>query len=141
MTSTFPIGESGAAVTRIDHIGIVVEDLDEAIAHFITRYGFRQDSRQLIDAVGAESAFLSVAGQSVQLLKPNAPGPIRSYLEEKGQGVHHLCLEVPSIEDALQALPGELETPVVTGGRGKRTCFLADDRHGVVIELSQVPQL
>ncbi|WP_394855681.1 VOC family protein [Rhodococcus globerulus] len=140
MPNTFPIDECGEAVARIDHIGIVVQDLGDAIAHFTGNYGFREDSRQRIEAVGAESAFLSIAGQSVQLLQPFAPGSIRSYLEERGQGVHHLCLEVPHIEDALAALPGEMDTPVVTGGRGKRTCFLADDRFGVVIELSQSPQ-
>jgi methylmalonyl-CoA/ethylmalonyl-CoA epimerase len=132
--------------TRIDHVGVIVEDLSAAVEHFSTHYGLEVVAREEIVAAGADVAYLAIKDApegdlavTIQFLQPLREGPVLSYFTAHGPGTHHICFEVPSLERFVEGLPfpGEQEPNIIKGGRGRRTCFLRDDSHGFVVELCE----
>jgi methylmalonyl-CoA/ethylmalonyl-CoA epimerase len=130
--------------TRIDHVGVVVRDLEVAISYFTQRFGMVVVAREEIAGAGAQVAYLAAGtdSQTVQFLQPDRPGPLRDFLDRRGPGAHHICFEVPGLEEFVT---GALDEPeqnpnIIRGGRGKRTCFLRDSTFGFVIELCEPPE-
>jgi methylmalonyl-CoA/ethylmalonyl-CoA epimerase len=130
------------AVTRIDHVGVVVRDLPTTIEHFTTHFGLRVVAREVITGAGADVAYLAAGddeGHTIQFLQPIADGPVRTFLDTRGPGAHHICFEVPELEPFVAGSldPVEQAPDIIRGGRGKRTCFLRDQQYGFVIELCE----
>ena len=127
---------------RLDHVGIVVNSLDEAIATY-TRLGFGLLQRIAIPAQMVEAAFLDAGNSTVELIAPTDPtsGTAR-FLQNRGEGVHHLCYQVADIEAALAALREQGfrlidETPR-PGAHGLVAFVHPKAAHGTMIELLQV---
>ena len=93
---------------RIDHIGIVVGDLDAALRTYCGPLGFRLRQRMAIPEHGVEVAFLDAGNGAVELLAPTDPesGTAR-FLQNRGEGTHHVCFEVEEIDAALAHLRAE----------------------------------
>jgi len=125
--------------TAIDHVGVVVRDLRSAIDYF-TKLGLELVSEEEIVDAGVHVAYLGNDGQLLQLLQPVRNGPLQAYLEEHGEGLHHVCFAVPAIRELIESLPGEEEPAINRGGRGTWTCFLRQRHHGVVVELAEARQ-
>jgi methylmalonyl-CoA/ethylmalonyl-CoA epimerase len=134
----------GNLPTRIDHVGIIVEDLQAAIDHFSERFGMVVVAREEIVAAGADVAYLAVDNPNttdepptIQFLQPIREGSVMTYFNERGAGAHHVCFEVPSIEGFVldSGVDDEQDPNVINGGRGKRTCFLRDRTFGFFVEL------
>src|SRR5262245_20972285 len=95
-------------VKRIDHIAIVVENLNAALTFYRDVLGIQPS--QLIDfpGEGVKIAFLPLggpAGSQIELLEPTDPTTgIGRFLQKRGEGMHHVCLEVPDIDQALAEL-------------------------------------
>lgn len=130
-------------ILRVDHIGMAVSDLDAALRLYRDVLGFTEEGREILEEMRLEVAFLSAGDTPFELLRP-LPGEsvISRYLEKKGPGVHHVCLEVPDIEEALRTCREngiELVSPTPRpGGRGRLVAFLHPrTTGGVLIELSQ----
>ena len=135
----------GLVASQLHHIGIVVADLDAAIAAY-ERMGFGPPERFAIAEQGIEAATFKLAQGYVELITPTNPdGPIGRYLAKRGDGTHHIAYRVEDIEAALSALAGggiELidETPR-TGAHGWRVAFLHPRScAGVLTELVQVDE-
>ncbi len=133
-------GPGGVAVAGlINHVGIAVTDADEAAARFAALLGLDVVGDEVISEVGVRLVYLAGSGGSghttIQLVQPVQPGPVRDHLDRHGEGPHHVCFTVRSIEDALASLPGEAGSVVFTGGRGSRACFLTARPAGTTIEL------
>ena len=95
-------------VKRIDHVAVVVRDLESALQFYRDTLGI-QPSRVLdFPREGVRIAFLplgSAGGSEIELLEPTDPtGSVARFLEQRGGGLHHICLEVPDIERALAEL-------------------------------------
>jgi 4-hydroxyphenylpyruvate dioxygenase and related hemolysins len=75
----------------------------------------------------------------VQLVEPTGPGAIADFLEDHGEGLHHICFQVEDIASTLRKMPGEERTEVFTGGRQRPACFLTAKLTGVLVEFTQVP--
>lgn len=89
----------------LDHIGIAVPNLDEAIAHYEKHFGFTLDLRETLPSQKVELAFLKLANTKIELLTPTDPSStLQKFLTNKGPGLHHLCYEVKDIKAELKRL-------------------------------------
>ncbi len=113
---------------RIDHIGIAVESIDEALKTYEQAYAMPLVHREVVEEQGVEAVLLDVGENHVELLQPLGPDtPVGKYLARRGPGIHHVAYQVQDIDSELERLRGagiELidETPR-TGIRGSRVAF------------------
>ena len=97
-------------LTRIDHVGVAVRDLDTSVEFYEATFGLTVAGRETNDAQGVREAMLYVAdgpaGSSyVQLLEPLGPDtPVGKFLESRGEGVHHVGYGVADVASALDQL-------------------------------------
>jgi methylmalonyl-CoA/ethylmalonyl-CoA epimerase len=103
-------GSTTPLLTRIDHIGIAVRDLDESVEFYETTFGLTVAGRETNESQGVREAMWYVAvsggGSSyVQLLEPLAPEtPVGKFLDTRGEGVHHIGYGVVDVAAALEQL-------------------------------------
>ncbi|MDR5682884.1 MAG: methylmalonyl-CoA epimerase [Armatimonadota bacterium] len=124
------------------HIGIAVRSLDDALR----RYGGLGLAAAWIEEVPSEGvrvAFLPLAAGAIELLEPTSPdGPVARFLQTRGEGVHHIALQVPDIHRALErAARSGLRTVGKAPRPGSHSTLVAflhpKDTAGALIELVQ----
>lgn len=95
-------------VKRIDHVAVVVRDLDAALRFYRDMLGIAPSRVLDFPLEGVRIAFLPLGGANgseIELLEPmNPEGGVARFLEQRGGGLHHICLEVPDIDRALEEL-------------------------------------
>jgi methylmalonyl-CoA epimerase len=115
--------------TRVDHIGVAVEDLDASLELYERDYGMKLVHREIVTEQGVEAVLLDVGENHVELLAATGPDtPVGKFLAKKGPGMHHVAYQVEDIEATLAALKSAGlrlidETPR-TGIRNSRVAFL-----------------
>jgi methylmalonyl-CoA/ethylmalonyl-CoA epimerase len=98
------------ALTRIDHVGIAVRDLDESLARYLRDFDLELLGRETNEEQGVSEAMLRVAdspgGSScIQLLEPLRPdSPVGKFLERHGEGMHHIAYGVDDVVAAMEQL-------------------------------------
>ncbi|MCX2836976.1 MULTISPECIES: methylmalonyl-CoA epimerase [Salinimicrobium] len=132
--------------THIEHIGIAVESLEEAIPFYEKTFGLKCYSVEEVKDQKVKTAFFKVGQTKIELLESTAPdGPIGKFIEKKGQGVHHIAFAVNDLQHQLD----ELETKEVKlidktprkGAEGLNIAFLhPKSTFGVLTELCEQPQ-
>lgn len=129
----------------IDHVGIAVRDLEQAIRRY-ELLGFRLAAREVVADQGVEVAFLTLeGGTSVELLAPVVEdGAVARFLARRGEGMHHLAILVDDVRAALAEARAQGWQPVDAeprrGAGGKWIAFLHPrDTGGVLVELCQKP--
>jgi methylmalonyl-CoA/ethylmalonyl-CoA epimerase len=132
-------------IQRIDHLAILVEDIDQAAAFWRDGLGMSVAHQQDVPAEQARIAFLPVGDGEIELVQPTtADSGLRRYLEKRGPGMHHVCLQVDDIEGMLARIKAsgfELinDTPR-TSPDGKRYAFIhPKSTGGVLLELYELP--
>ncbi|MEZ4636145.1 MAG: methylmalonyl-CoA epimerase [Caldilineaceae bacterium] len=135
---------SNAILHHVDHIGIVVRSIDEALKTYVELMGMRLLERQDAPDHGVEIAFVDAGNSKLELLAPTDPssGTAR-FLENRGEGTHHVCFVVEDIAAALDHLREQGmrlidETPRM-GIHGLVAFIHPKATHGVMIELLQHP--
>jgi methylmalonyl-CoA/ethylmalonyl-CoA epimerase len=130
-------------LSRIDHIGVAVEDLDAALELYADVLKLPVVHRETITAFGVEAILLDVGENHVELLAPLGPDtPVGKFLAKKGPGLHHVAYQVADIEGTLAALQEAGtrlidETPRV-GIRNSRVAFVHPaSTGGVLTEIVQ----
>jgi methylmalonyl-CoA/ethylmalonyl-CoA epimerase len=122
----------------IDHIGVAVEDIDEAMVLYRDRLGMREQHRETIEQFGVEAVLLEVGDGHVELLRPlSEDSNVGRFVRERGPGMHHVAYRTDDIESALEAVRGAGlrlidETPR-RGIRGSRVAFLHPKATGGVL--------
>jgi methylmalonyl-CoA/ethylmalonyl-CoA epimerase len=130
-------------LTRIDHLGVAVSDLDAAIALYTERLVMPLVHREVIEEIGIEAVLLEIGESHVELLAPIREDAVLSgFLAEHGPGLHHVAYVTPDIETELARLAGEgmalIDAIPRTGIRGSRIAFLEPAGTGhVLTELVQ----
>jgi methylmalonyl-CoA/ethylmalonyl-CoA epimerase len=125
---------------KIDHIGIVVHDIKEALGVYQAALGLPMDEIVEVADQQVQVAFLPIGESNIELVQPtNAETGIARYLERRGEGIHHICIEVEDIEAALAQLRAHDvqlidETPR-QGAHGRVAFIHPKGAHGVLIEL------
>ncbi len=91
--------------TRIDHVGIAVEDLDAAIALYDRDYEMTLVHREVVEEQGVEAVLLDVGENHVELIAPLGPETtVAKFLERRGSGLHHVAYQVTDIAAELTRL-------------------------------------
>lgn len=130
-------------VKRIDHIAVVVDDIEGALNFW--RDGLGMEMTHLEEVKEQESivAFLPTGGSEVELVKPTTDtSGVAKYLAKRGPGMHHICVEVDDIHATLAQLKAKgikliNETPTIGAG-GKQIAFVhPGSTSGVLVELYQ----
>ena len=133
-------------INRINHVAIVVEDLDAALRFWRDALGLPLSKTEENPGENVAIAFLPLGESEIELLQPTDPDSgIGKYLAKKGQGMHHLCVEVDDIEAVIARLVGHgvemiNEAPRVRE-EGTRYAFVhPKSAGGVLVELYELPK-
>lgn len=132
-------------LTTIDHVGVAVADLDEAVAFHQRCYGAEVAHREEIDADGVREALLAVGDGYIQLLEPTRDdSPVGRFLAQRGPGLHHVGYRVDDCAAALAHLAAEgarlIDEQPRPGSRGTTVAFVHPKSHfGTLVELVEEP--
>jgi methylmalonyl-CoA epimerase len=127
-------------IKRIDHIAVVVENLDAALATYRDALGMTVSRIDTIPEQDVKIAFLPSGDSEIELLKPiGVDSGIARYLAKRGEGLHHICLEVDDMEQTIADLKSRgiqltHETPQ-RGAYGRVVFLHPKSTSGVLIEL------
>jgi len=126
---------------RVAHIGVAVTDLPEAAAFYRDVLGLEPSHPETAD--GAQIVSIRLGDVDVELLSPDATdGPISRFIENRGPGIHHICLRVANLDEALERCRHHGyqlvdETPR-TGAAGRRIAFVHPKATaGILLELTE----
>ena len=132
-------------IKRIDHIAIVVENIDAALRFWQDALGLELDHVVEIPEQQSEIAFLPAGGSQVELVRPTTgDSGIAKYLQKRGPGIHHICFEVEDLDTALAELKAKgvrlINESAQQGREGKRLAFIhPESACGVLVELYELP--
>ncbi|MBI5367017.1 MAG: methylmalonyl-CoA epimerase [Planctomycetes bacterium] len=128
---------------RLDHIGVAVQSLESVLPVWRDLLGLPVEEIEEVPEVKVRVAKLSTGNTTIELVEP-LPGEeaTRRFLDKRGEGIHHICLEVADLAAATAELVARGMKPVLAtpraGAGGRLVNFLSPkDAHGVLIELSQ----
>ena len=131
-------------IKNINHIAIIVPDLEGAVAFWEGALGLKLARTESVPEEGVDVAFLPIGGSNVELLKPTvADSGVARFLEKRGPGIHHLCFEVDDIEATLDQLRAKnvqlINEQPQTGHGGRKYAFVhPKSTGGVLVELYQL---
>jgi methylmalonyl-CoA/ethylmalonyl-CoA epimerase len=92
-------------IERIHHIGVVVRDIDPALNYFRDTLGLPFEVREYVESQGVEAVFLGIGRSHIELIRPTVPDSgISKFLANRGEGLHHVCFEVPDVAAELLRL-------------------------------------
>lgn len=126
---------------RVDHIGIAVRSIDEALGFYKKALGAVPVHREEVPSKNVRVVFLGLGETTLELMEPTGEeGAVAKFLKSRGPGLHHVAFKVEDISVEMKRLKGDglppLETRPRAGARGHHVCFLHPKLSGgVLIEL------
>ena len=129
--------------SRIDHIGVAVEEIEPALELYRDSFELTVAHREVVSDQGVEAVLLDVGENHVELLAPLAPDtPVGRFLAKQGPGLHHVAYQVQDIEATLEKLKQAglalIDEQPRTGIRGSRVAFMHPRASaGVLTEIVQ----
>ena len=127
----------------LDHIGIAVKDLEEALAFYRDALGLEVEAPEEVASQHVRAHFIRVGQSSLELLEATAPeSAIARYVDKRGPGIHHITLRVDDIAAALAQLKSKgvrlVDESPRPGAEGALVAFIHPSAtHGVLVELKQ----
>ena len=127
-------------ILRLDHVGIVVKDLQAALSVYEGALGLTCTHIEEIPEQNVKVAFLPTGDSEIELLEPStSDSGVARFLEKRGEGVHHICIEVDDIAATLAHLQARgtplLDTTPKQGAHGRIAFLHPKGTNGVLIEL------
>ena len=127
-------------IKKINHIGIAVKNIEEALKLYTDAFGLKVTDIEVVADQKVKTAIIPVGESKIELLESTDPeGVISRYIEKRGEGVHHLALEVDNIEEALERVSKEglslIDEKPRKGVENTRIAFLHPKGTKVLIEL------
>ena len=128
---------------KIDHIGIAVRALGEATKSYEENFGLKISSMDQVDEQGVRLAMLDIGESRLELLEPTRPdSPIGKFLSKRGEGLHHIAIQVENLELVLTRLKGAgvrlIDEKPRNGAHNTKVAFIhPSSTHGVLMELVQ----
>jgi len=138
------VGCKAMKVKRLDHVGIVVSNLDESLKTYCGAMGFRLLQRISIPEQLVEAAFLDTGNSTIELIAPtDSESGTARFLQKRGEGTHHVCYEVDDILASLRDLRDQgvdlIDESPRQGVHGLVAFVHPKATHGMMIELLQKP--
>jgi methylmalonyl-CoA/ethylmalonyl-CoA epimerase len=130
-------------INKINHIAIVVPDIQKALAFWQEALGLPLSHVEEIDEQASRVAFMPTGESEVELVEPTTDDSgIARYMAKRGPGMHHICFEVKGLEEMLARLKEKgvqlINPEPVTGAGGKKVAFIhPKSTGGVLIELQE----
>jgi len=129
-------------IVRIDHIGVAVNSVEEAVKLYTDAFGIKAEDIEMetVEEQKVKAAMIPIGESRIELLEStDQEGVIAKYIEKRGEGMHHLALEVSDIQGMLKTLK-EKGLPLVDmepriGAGGVKVAFLHPKGTKVLIEL------
>jgi len=127
-------------IGKINHIGIAVSSIEEAVKLYTDVLGLKVKDIEIVADQKVRTAIIPVGESKIELLESTDPdGVIAKHIERRGEGVHHLALEVSNIQGALETLEKKgvllIDKEPRTGVEDTRIAFLHPKGTKVLIEL------
>ena len=130
-------------VTKLDHIGIAVKDMEKALAFYRDTLGIASVGKETIEEQKVKVAFLPLGDSELELLESTAPdGPVAKFIEKRGEGIQHIALRVENIEEALDTLKEKGvqlidQKPRYGAGNAKIAFLHPKATGGILLEISE----
>jgi methylmalonyl-CoA epimerase len=142
--SIAPLPDEMGGIGRIHHVAVVVRDLDAALAFYRDMLRLPVELVLPIESDGVTIAFLPVGESRIELVQPTDPTTgVARFLDARGEGFHHVCLEVPDIAAALSDLAGRgaelIDRAPRRGAEGPVAFVHPRTGRGVMVELIEAP--
>ena len=131
---------------KINHIGVAVKDLDEAIKLYRDQLGLEFKGTDEVESQKVKVAFFKIGETNIELVAATSPdSPIAKYLEKNREGIHHICFEVDDINKALNTLKERgvklINEEPRKGAHNTLVAFIhPKSTNGVLTEICQVPE-
>ncbi len=128
---------------KLEHIGIAVKNLEESNILFSKLFGESSYKTEVVESEGVKTTFFKIGNNKMELLEAtNSDSPIAKFINNKGEGIHHIAFEVENIEAEVKRLTNEgfmvLNEIPKKGADNKMVVFLhPKTTNGVLIELCQ----
>lgn len=126
---------------KIDHIGIAVKSLTEALKVYEGAIGLTVTGFDEVDDQGVRVAMVAIGESRIELLEPTRPdSPVEKFMSKRGEGIHHIAVRVDNIEEALERLKSSgvrlIDSVPRRGAHNTRIAFIhPSSTHGVLLEL------
>ena len=127
-------------VVKIDHIGIAVNSIEEAVKLYTEVLGLEVSGMETVEEQKVRTAIIPVGESKIELLESTSPeGTIAKFIEKRGEGIHHLALGVSNIEDTLETLKAKgiplIDEKPRKGVENTRIAFLHPKGTKILLEL------
>jgi methylmalonyl-CoA/ethylmalonyl-CoA epimerase len=132
-------------IKRLDHIAVLVPDLEEALSFWKDCLGLTLDRVETVASMQVKIAFLPLGDSEIELVQPTSEDSgLARFLEKRGPGLHHICLEVEDLHRTLEHLKAEgvrlIDQDPVVMEDGRQLAFIhPQGTGGVLMELYQLP--
>jgi len=126
---------------KIDHIGIAVKSLTEAVKIYEGAIGLDITGFEQVDEQGVRVAMLDIGESRIELLEAIEPGsPIEKFIAKRGEGLHHIAVRVDNLDETLERLKAFgvrlIDSVPRRGAHNTRVAFIhPSSMHGVLLEL------
>lgn len=129
-------------IKKIDHVAIAVNNLDDGLKAFEHLLGIKASHVKEVPDQKIKAAMLHVGNVEIELIQPTDPSTgVAKFLENRGEGVHHICLEVDDVDKELQSMAAKGVELIDKKGRpglaGKVGFLHPRSAKGVLVELAQ----
>ena len=130
---------------RLNHVAVLVPDLDLALAFWRDQLGLSLDHVETISGMAVKIAFLPIGESEIELVQPTTEDSgLAKYLSKRGPGLHHICIETDDISAKLAELNGKgvrlIDQEPVLMEDGRQLAFIhPKSTGGVLVELYELP--
>jgi methylmalonyl-CoA/ethylmalonyl-CoA epimerase len=127
-------------IRRVDHIGIAVKNLEEATKLYTEMLGLKVDAVETLEERQVKTAIIKIGESKIELLESTTPdGVIATFIEKRGEGMHHVALGVDDIDHTLEELKGK-KLPLIDqeprpGVQKTKTVFVHPKGSKILLEL------
>jgi methylmalonyl-CoA epimerase len=126
---------------KIDHIGIAVKSLSDAVKLYEDTIGLKVSGYETVEDQGVNLAMIPLGESRIELLEPlHAESPVQKFMAKRGEGIHHIAVSVDNIEEALERFKAAgarlIDTVPRRGAHNSKIAFIhPSSTHGVLLEL------
>lgn len=130
-------------IGKVDHIGIAVKNVDEAIKLYTDILGLQVAANEVIEEQKVRTVIIQIGESKIELLESTDPlGVISKFIEKRGEGLHHIALGVDRLEETLKVLKGKgvslIDEKPRRGVQDTRVAFLHPKGTKILLELVEI---